>query len=38
MTWFEIYALLAPLQIVLAALIVIWLTRWMEAREDRRAR
>ena len=36
MTWFEVYAVLAPLQIVLAALFVVWLTRRLEAREDRR--
>jgi hypothetical protein len=34
--WFKIYALLAPLQIVLAALFVVWFTRWQDAREDRR--
>jgi hypothetical protein len=36
MTWFEIYALLAPLQIVVVALFVYWLTGWLDKREDRR--
>jgi hypothetical protein len=36
MTWFEIYALLAPLQIVLGALLVVWITGWQDKREDRR--
>ena len=36
MNWFEIYALLAPLQIVIGALFVVWLTARLDAREDRR--
>jgi hypothetical protein len=36
MTWFEIYAMLAPLQIVVAALIVLWFAHWQDKREDRR--
>jgi hypothetical protein len=36
MTWFEIYALLAPLQIVLVALVALWLAVWQDKREDRR--
>ena len=36
MTWFQIYAVLAPLQVIPVALFVVWLTRWLEAREDRR--
>jgi len=36
MNWFEIYALLAPLQIVIGALFVVWITGWLDARDDRR--
>jgi hypothetical protein len=36
MTGFEIYAMLAPLQIVVAALIVLWFAHWQDKREDRR--
>ena len=36
MTWFEIYAVLAPLQILAAALLAVWLTRRLDARADRR--
>ena len=36
MNWFEIYALLSPLLVVLLALAVLRLTRWQDEREDRR--
>jgi hypothetical protein len=36
MTWFKIYALLAPLQLVLGALLVVWIVDWQDRREGRR--
>ena len=38
MTWFEVYALLAPLQLILVALITMWIAHWQDARWDRRQR
>lgn len=37
MTWFEIYALLAPLQMVGLALIILAVTHWQDKRDQRRA-
>ena len=36
MTWFEIYAVLSPLLVVVVALITLRLARWQDDREDRR--
>jgi hypothetical protein len=36
MTWLEIYALLTPFFIIGVVLLVIPLTHWQDAREDRR--
>ena len=36
MTWFEIYAVLSPLQVVPLVLLVMWLTHLQDKREDRR--
>ena len=39
MTFFEIYALFgAPLVLLLVALFVLWLTRWMDKRYEARRR
>jgi hypothetical protein len=36
MTWLQIYALLAPVLVLVFALIMVVLTRWQDEREQRR--
>ncbi len=36
MTWLQIYALLAPVMVLVFALIMVVLTRWQDEREERR--
>ena len=39
MTWFEIYALFgAPVVMLLVALLILWLSRWMDERYEARRR